>query len=362
MFEALTEWFERRRALRELRAGDEEAGLGFGKFFAEQIEAATSALTRGDREWAFKTWREMNERYPKLSMTSERALSLLVELGGYDEADSLIREGGRRYPWHRIMFATVSVRAAQRRGDHDQTLRRCEILRRKFPRVTEGYTIAATCLAALDRQNDAEAVIEQAASRFPRNYVIIVTHARHAERRRDWSKALERWQVVRDRFDDFVGPVGMAQALREMGRYSEAREIATDVTERFPTNPWAHVELAKIAGVEADLEGAVQRWEIVREKFPDLAVGYTAGADAARRVGREVEADKILNLAVTRMRFNLDVHLEFARSAGRGGDKAAAAERWALVCDRFPDCAEARERNTEVLAAAERQVGRGGNA
>jgi tetratricopeptide (TPR) repeat protein len=355
MFEALKAWLERRRALREMRLFDEKRSKGFATFFLEQIRAARSAFDRGDREWALKAWREMNNRYPKLIMTSEKALNLLVDLGLHDEAEALIRTGLKRYPWHRAMYAAVYAHVAQGRGDIDETFRRCEILRRKFPRVAEGYTIAATCFGSLDRQDEAEAMLGQAARRFPNNFDIVVAHARHAVRRKDWPAALRRWEAVKKWSNNFLGPVGMAQSLREMGRYAEATELATEAREQFPESPWGHAELAWIAAAEGDLQGAVQRWDLAREKCPDFALAYTLGAEATRRTGREEEADKVLILAITRMRFNLEVHLEYARNADRRGDQVASAERWALVHERFPDCDEAREQKARTLKAVEHQ-------
>jgi tetratricopeptide (TPR) repeat protein len=351
VFEALTAWFERRRALRELRASSGEASRGYSKFFAEQMEAAKDAFDRGNSEWALLTWRDLNERFPRLSITSARGLNLAVDLGRYDEVEALIREALRRYPWHRVMLTTVYARAAQGRGDTDETLRRCEILRRKFPKVPEGYTIAAACLAGLGRPKDAEDLIDQAARRFPNNYDIAVAHARYAERRKDWPQALERWRSIKERFENFLAPVGMAQCLREMGRSAEAKEVATEACDRYPKSPWPHVELARIAAADKDLERAAQCWEVVRERFPDFAVGYMAGADVARWLGLESDADRILSLGIRRLRYELAVHLEYARSADRRGDRTAAKERWSMVRDRFPDCIEACERDAAMAGA-----------
>jgi tetratricopeptide (TPR) repeat protein len=273
---------------------------------------------------------------------------LAVDLGRYDEVEALIRDGRRHYPWHRVMFATVYARAAQGRGDVGETLRRSEVLRRKFPRVPEGYTIAADCLAGLGRQKEAEDLIDQAARRFPNNFDIAVAHARYAERRKDWPQALNRWSAIQERFDHFLGPVGMAQSLREMGRSAEAREAATEAFDRFPKSPWPGVELARIATVEKDLPRAAECWEIVRERFPDFAVAYATGADVAKSMGLESEVDRILGLGVRRLRYDLALHLSYARSAERRGDTTAARERWALVRDRFPNCAEACERAAPV--------------
>jgi tetratricopeptide (TPR) repeat protein len=350
VFGALKEWWERRRALRELRASEDEGSQGFRKFFVEQILDARSSLIRGDRPLALRIWRDMNERFPKLILTSDEALNLLVDLGQYDEADALVRTGRKRYPRYRLMYAAIFARAAQGRGDADETLRRCAILRRKFPHSGVGYTVAASCLSSLGRQEDAEAMIEQGVRKVPGSYEISVAYARHAERRRDWPRALDRWKALKDRFDEFLGPVGMAQSLRETGRYLEATEIALEASVRFPKSPWADVELARIAAAQGDLEGTARRWQIARERFPDFPVAYIAGAEAERRIGREAEADKILNLAVARMRFDLGVHLEYARSADRRGD-LAAAERWSLVRDRFPTCQEAQDHKGDHVAA-----------
>jgi tetratricopeptide (TPR) repeat protein len=355
LFQALRTWLDRRRALRELRVAEDGAGREFLKYFMEQIDAALKAFHRGDRDWALKTWRELNDRYPRLVMSSRTALNLLVDLGRHDEAEALILKARRRYPWHRAMLAAVFAHVPQSRGEYDEALRRCTVLRRKFPRVAEGYTIAAACLVSLGRPDEAEAILGKAARRFPHNFDIVVAYARHAVRRKDWPAALRRWEKVKRWSDNFLGPVGMAQSLREMGRFAEAREFATQTCEQFPNVPWAYAELAGIAEAEGDLEGTVRRWEIARESCPDFALAYTFGAAAARKVGREAEADKILGLAVIRMRFELSVHLEYARDAERRGDQAAAAERWALVRERFPDCTEAREKAAEAYITAERQ-------
>ena len=181
MFEALQEWWERRRALQELRAIDDEGGFGLNnEYFLEQIDDARKAFERQDRARALKTWRELNERYPGRVITSKHALNLLVDLGGYDEAEALLRKGGMRYPRYRAMYAAVYAYVAQGRGDIEETLRRCAVLRRKFPRAAEGYTIAADCLARVGRDEEAETIIERAARRG-----IVVAHARHAVRRKD---------------------------------------------------------------------------------------------------------------------------------------------------------------------------------
>ena len=355
LFQALTTWFDRWRALRELRAVEREYDYEHKMDFPARIDRARAAFARGDREQALTIWHRTRALFPALSLTSETALQLLLDLDALDEADALIQTGWQRYP-HDAHFARSYARVAHKRGDREETLRRCEIVRRKSPGAAEGYTTAATCLTELGRHQEAEAMIERAARKLPDNYDVLVEHARHAVRRKDWQEAARRWEAVkRSEADRGLGLGGLAQCLREMGRYDEADEIATEMCERFPANPWGYAELATIAATRGDLEGAAQRWEVARKRCPFFAVGYTAGAGAARGLGREAEADAILGAGARLLRSDLGVHLEYARSAHRRDDWRAAAERWALVRERFPECEEAREQEAVALAALARQ-------
>jgi tetratricopeptide (TPR) repeat protein len=350
LFETLREWFERRRTLRELRVGISQYGSDFNRVFAEQINLAEETYGRGNPEQALAVWNKARARFPDLCLTTKKGLRLLLDLGLFDEADALMREGRRRYP-HYTHCASGYVQVAYHRGDRQDTLRRCQIIRAKFPRLAEGYTFAAVCLAELDRHDEAEAMIERAVRKLPQDFDVLVGYARHAARREDWKEALRRWNLVKNRFDHVFGPGGAAHCLRQMGRYAEAETIAAETCERFPTDPWAYVTLAGIAADKGDLDRESQHWVAARERCPFFALAYTAGAEAERRVGREAEADDILSLAVTRIRSDLGVHLQYAYSAHHRNDWASAAERWALVCERFPDCDEAHEKTAEALLA-----------
>jgi len=232
------------------------------------------------------------------------------------------------------------------------------MLRRKFPRVAEGYTIAATCFNELGRQQDAEAMFALGARKLPKDFEMSVQLARFASRRRDWPEALRRWETVRDQFDHVRGPCGVAECLREMGRYAEAETILAEASVRFPKDPWPLADLAQIATVRGDLDEAAKRWATARQTFPWFALGYARGAEVAQRAGREAEAEELLGTAVDRCRGDLGVHLEYARIADHRGDRAAAAERWALVRERFPDCNEARGQGAEALAVMGQQGSR----
>lgn len=149
----------------------------------------------------------------------------MLDLGRYDEADAMMQEGRRRYP-HHAHFTRGYAQSARQRRNFQEALRRCEILRKKFPRVADGYTIAAACLTDLGHYDEAEAMIGRGVRKLPNDFDLHMQHARNATQRREWPEALQRWEVVRSRFEgQFLGPLGAAQCLRELGRYPEAEKI-----------------------------------------------------------------------------------------------------------------------------------------
>jgi tetratricopeptide (TPR) repeat protein len=347
---------DRWRALGELRSAETQHSRDFPSIFSNELERARNTFDRGERGEAVELWQKLPAVFPDLSMTSCKVLNLALDLGCYDEAEALMQAGSRRYPHHAAYFYSGLARIAYRRGDLVEAIHRCEILRRKFPRTTEGYSVAATCLSDLGRHEEAEAIIGSGVSKIPKDFDLHERYARHATQRREWTVALQRWETVTNRFEhQFLGPLGTARCLREMGRFLEAEEILAETCVRFDMVAWPFAELASLATAKGDFDEAVKRWELVLRRFPSLNSAYTNGADAMRRIGRDVQADELLRVAVSRFQSDLAANLEYARSAHRRGDWPAAMERWALVLARFPECSEAPEEEADARAAVARQ-------
>jgi tetratricopeptide (TPR) repeat protein len=346
--------FDRWWAVREMHAIDRQYSDDYKVAAAAEIVSAAETYECGDRELALTMWNNTCRRFPNQCMASEPGLFLLLKLGCFDEIDAMMEAGRKRYP-REEHYARGYAQSAHQRGNLQEALRRCETVRRKFPQVAEGYSIAAACLTDLGRHGEAETMIARGVLKLPNKVDLHVQHARNATQRREWPEALRRWQVVRSRFgQQFVGPLGEAQCLREMCRFSEAEKILTEACERFYQIDWVYAEWADLATAKGDFDEAVQRWEALLRRSPTFALAYTKGAEAMRKIGRETAADELLGVAVTRIRTDLSAHLEYARSAHRRGDWIAATERWALARNRFPENAEAREREIEAsLAAAE---------
>ena len=340
MFGTLSAWFDRLSAFHALSSAERRDTHAFEKAFEDTVERAREALDRGDTEVSLAIWRETHRMPPGLARNAKTAMRLLLDLGQFDEAEAIVREGRRRRPSD-PRFAIDAARIAHRRGDDaEETLRRCDTLRRKFPRAAEGYTIAAICLTSLGRDAEAGSLLRRAARKLPKDLEILGEYARHAESARDWAEALRRWEAGNARFDHLLCRGGIAHCLRELGKYEEATAFASETTRRFPRDPWAFAELAHVAAAADQPDEACRLWAEARRHFPFFLPAYADAAALAARNGREAEADSILGLAVNRFRWNLDLHLAYARQAAGDDDRAA---RWTLVSERFPDCQEAAE-------------------
>ena len=354
VFQVLKTWFDRRQAIRELRLAEIGHGSDFRPHFVIKIDIARRALKQGDRAQAVEIWRQVRAQFPGVSAISEEALGLALDLGYYDEAEVMLKDGPKYRPDREAYYLTGLARVAYRRGEPEEAVRRCSVLLRRFPTTADGYHIGATCLSELGRHEEADALLARGLASLPTDFEINRHYAQLARQRRAWPEALSRWELMRGRFKDIAVPVGSAEALREMGRLAEAEEVLTDASRRHDESNRLIAEWANLATAKGDLTAAVQYWTKAVRLYPSFAMAYTRGAKAMREIGQEAEADELLCLAVRRIKTNLALHLEYARSAHRRRDWTAAAERWRLVRDRFPDSVEAQQQEMNALTAAER--------
>jgi tetratricopeptide (TPR) repeat protein len=147
------------------------------------------------------------------------------------------------------------------------------------------FVAAERALMRLGRWDEAEALAGEVVERFPTEFSALRDWAEGAARRRDWPAALERWQKLRELAPThFLGLLGTARALREMGKLDEADTSFSEAAERFPGETAVVSEWADCAQRRGQVEQATHRWAMFRERFPDLPLGYTRAVDHLRRI------------------------------------------------------------------------------
>src|ERR1700722_13913388 len=96
---------------------------------------------------------------------------------------------------------------------------------------------------------------------------------------------------------DIKANLERVRALRAAGRLEEAEEIILRSIDAFPPSFEFEVESAWVAHSAKRLDLVLQRWQRVRESFPENVTGYICSALSLRALGQRRAADDVLKVA-----------------------------------------------------------------
>jgi tetratricopeptide (TPR) repeat protein len=351
---ALQTWKERRRALREIKDLQQVEEFGLALDDSNLVNRSKMALAAGAPVEALQFWQEALTRYPKFAMASRDSLGILLGLRRFDEAESLMLLGQKRSTRDHFFLDGYAM-VAEQRGNTDEAIERWERVRRKFPGHWTGYVHGGACLSRAGQLAAAEALINKGVRLFPDNAQAWTEAARIAEHRHDWQEAIRRWEIVREKFRDVRGDIGLARGLEKLGRIEEAEDHLKTAQLRAHQVHEIAPALARLANLRGDKEEAARRWADVRRRFPRLSVGYQEGFRHLMQMGRCTDAEAILLAAVDCLPSEQWPAVEYASLAHRGEDWSAAAARWAAVRAGWPNREDGYLRGAEALAAIGRE-------
>ena len=181
---------------------------------------------------------------------------------------------------------------ALQRRDLPAALERWHAVRQQFPDRSAGYIGEALAQREMRQFDESETLLREAIQLFPQEPSPLVEFAWAALYRRDWPETVRRWGDVRERVPQHPGGYTNAAAgLRELERFDEAETLLRTAAEKFPEQAAPATELARLAQARRDWPAAIQRWEAVRQRFPDLREGYFGGAQCLREADRPDEAE-----------------------------------------------------------------------
>lgn len=357
LLEHLRTWWRRRAVmqdLRRVRRTEDE----FGEWqFKGALEEARSAYARGDQRGLKERWSNILQRYRKFIADAPEALALQLDMGWFDEAETLLREAHARQP-REPRYAIGLAHVAQRRGDLEGAISCWAVVRRRFSFLPDGFSQGAAALAKAGRFDEAEKLLERAFKKFPRELHVRLEYARLAEARKDWETARSRWQTLRDLWQSETelgnefGTIGVAMCCRRLGRFDEAEALFLKMRASSPLNPLPASEYAGVAEDRGDLKEAIQRWQQVKSRFPMWQPSYNGLIRVLEKAGNALEADNVLGDAVYRFGGEPSWFIRHARQAEARGDFATAAERWSAVRKQFPQREEGYRFGADAFAAA----------
>jgi tetratricopeptide (TPR) repeat protein len=121
-----------------------------------------------------------------------------------------------------------------------------------------------------------------------------------------------------------------------MRRFDEADALLRDAIASFPDEQAPLIEYAVVANAKRNWPEAAQRWATVRERFPDVVLGYLRGASALAEVWRFDEAEQLLVKGMERFPLESALLSEYASIALRQRREDEAARRYQRLRERFP--------------------------
>jgi tetratricopeptide (TPR) repeat protein len=209
--------------------------------FPSSSEIATNhgwiANTRRDWQEAVRRWDSVRARFPESPSGYSGGGAALRELGRFEEAEAVLLAGMERLP-NSADIAVTYAGIANIRRDWQEAVRRWERVRLQFPTSPSAYISGAAALKALDRLDDADALLAEGVKQCQARSDVALEYARSAHQREDWAEAVQRWTSVLERFpENTAARTGLEQARLQLQR-SRSRpavqaedEVAPDLVE-----------------------------------------------------------------------------------------------------------------------------------
>ncbi len=255
------------------------------------LDVARAARSDGDLIGALAIYSTLRETYPGELAPYREAAQALIETGHHEEAEILLEVAAECVALDAGMHA-VQASLAERRRDWPAAVARWDRARSETPGVFEYWLNAARCQREAGLMADAEALLRQAAERFPnriepiRELAWLITHIRR------FDEAAALWQQIRDTFPDHpVGFVGGSSVLRTTQRLAEAAVLLAKALQRFPADFDLLSERAWLAFDLAEYEDCVTRFAALRVGFPDHALPPLGLGRALAALGRFDQAE-----------------------------------------------------------------------
>ena len=285
---------------------------------------------------AIRRWKTVAEKFPNKPEGYAGEERAYVAMGDFEHAEVLCKNSIKNMPqelWPYIELAEISMR----QGDFSEALRRWATVREKFPNKVPGYVRASVACCSLEKFAEAEEFCRECMRVAPGDYRPYAEYAEVSLRQGDFDEGLERCQTVRERFPGRAdGYVRAAWAYMEMHDYAKADDFCRQSMEAAPKDIRSFSEYAEICMRQRDFYGALERWSVVREKFPKNALGYVRGSVAYCELENFTEAEKLCKKCMDAVPNDIRTFAEYAEISLRQGDFPTAVERWNTVRETFP--------------------------
>jgi tetratricopeptide (TPR) repeat protein len=201
--------------------------------------------------------------------------------------------------------------------------------------------------AALDSQP-----LDATPSAEPLSCEMFIDQAEQAGKAGNWAAAELIWRAIRTHIPQYwPSYTGGADALRQLGRFDEARQLLDQGAALFSWERAFPLDQGRLAMIQGDWSAAETYWRAALTFDIRPWWVYTELAGALEQQGRLEDADAVLHEARLRADEPDEITLFTypARLAAKRGDWTVAVARWAEARCQFPSVTEIRDRHEEAL-------------
>ena len=253
---------------------------------------AEISMFKKDYTQAIDRWKAVREKFPKEMAGYIRAAHAYSELEDYAHAEGLCNQALKAK--NGILPYVELAEISMRQRDFQEALTRWQMVRYKFPKRAIGYIRASVAYSELDSFALAEILCKKSMEAAPNDIRSFSEYAEISMRQRDFHEALERWSAVRDKFPGkALGYIRGSVAYCQIKDFLKAEELCRKCMEIVPYDISSFSEYAEISMRKCDYKEALNRWEIVRDKFPEMTNGYLGGGKAYLDLHEYKKAEEI---------------------------------------------------------------------
>lgn len=317
------------------------------------IEHARLAASVSDWAVAARRWEAVGRRFPDRIDAYANAADAWINAGDNVAAESFLTEGLVRNPDNAALWI-AAARIADRRSESDDAVTLWTGAANRFPNEIATHFGLAGALRSRERLTEAESALAKAVELHPSDRGLMTEWAMVAHRRRDMAEAAKRWEmVIEHRPDGEMAHLMLADALKSLGRRTEADDRLRQAMEHFPDRrePW--LAYARMAEGDPDSAELLQRWRAAAARFPDYMPCYLSVAAVLRTAQRMEEAEAVLADAADRFPDAWQPLHELGTGATHRSGWDLAAQCFTAMRTRFPDRPEG------FIGAAQMEMNRG---
>lgn len=315
------------------------------------IALVEAAIAHGNIDRGLQLLQKIADRFPNDIKARIRAVRLLVDANRLDEAEQWVRLDSEAVS---AELQECAAQIAEMRRDWSEARVRWLALKASSPDSLQAYRGIATACQQIGDIYEAERVLHEAALRFPLEIMVRHDMARLAERQRHWITAEGYWRtIIAINPDAWWANAGIVNSLRNQVRFDEAEALLLKSQAENPTQLAFFIDHARLAEDIKALDKAVQRWQLVHDRFPDAWHGYVGLANALREFGKLEDAVALLKAARDKFPNEPVILHDLGRISERVSDWAKAEDYWRALLQMDSESIQARL----GLASAMRQQG-----